>query len=328
MSRYIQRSAYRTFNAYKWRCFSTQSFAFKEMTHPIKPSAQILRHLQFTQRIPFQEGLEIQEKLVRANLDIKDIQSKIERKLIQLDEEHKGTATINDSEKKILDNIMAMKPNPIILTFEFEPTYTGGKRIKKTMTPDQIACYESFIPETQKNNPKPRFVQVERGGQVTFHGPGQIVIYIILDLKTFHNFPAKCLVSCIEQATIKTLMDTKMSNDSGKSLNLDAVTTKETGVWVENGKKKIASIGVHVRRSITSHGVAINVNTDLSYMNNFEMCGLKSTSTTSVKEQQPDAHVDVQSIAISFVKEMTKLLGIKTLERMQIDDINTLKNNQ
>ncbi|QID86809.1 Lipoyl ligase [Saccharomyces pastorianus] len=177
-------------------------------------------------------------------------------------------------------------------------------------------------------NPKPRFVQVERGGQVTFHGPGQIVIYIILDLKTFHNFPAKCLVSCIEQATIKTLMDTKMSNDSGKSLNLDAVTTKETGVWVENGKKKIASIGVHVRRSITSHGVAINVNTDLSYMNNFEMCGLKSTSTTSVKEQQPDAHVDVQSIAISFVKEMTKLLGIKTLERMQIDDINTLKNNQ
>lgn len=297
------------------------------MTHPIKPSAQILRHLQFTQRIPFQEGLEIQEKLVRANLDIKAIQSKIERKLIQLDEEYKGTATINDNEKKILDNILAMKPNPIILTFEFEPTYTGGKRIKKTMTPDQIARYESFIPETQKNNPKPRFVQVERGGQVTFHGPGQIVIYIILDLKTFHNFPAKCLVSCIEQATIQTLMNTKMNNDSGKPLNLDAVTTKETGVWVENGKKKIASIGVHVRRSITSHGVAINVNTDLSYMNNFEMCGLKNTLTTSVKEQQPDAHVDVQSIAIGFVKEMTKLLGIKTLERMQIDDISTLKNN-
>lgn len=45
---------------------------------------------------------------------------------------------------------MAMKPNPIILTFEFEPTYTGGKRIKKTMTPDQIAAYESFIPETQR----------------------------------------------------------------------------------------------------------------------------------------------------------------------------------
>ncbi|CAI4035149.1 hypothetical protein SMKI_12G2940 [Saccharomyces mikatae IFO 1815] len=328
MSRYIQQSVCRTFNAYRRQCFSVYSFALKEMTHPIKPSAQTLRHLQFTQRIPFQEGLDIQENLVRANLDIKDIQSKIERKLIQLDEEYKGTVKINDNEKKILDKVMAMKPNPIILTFEFEPTYTGGKRIKKSMTSSQITAYENFVPERQKDNPRAKFIQVERGGQVTFHGPGQIVIYIILDLKTFQSFPAKCLVSCIEQATIKTLKNTKMGNNTNKTLDLDALTTKETGVWVENGEKKIASIGIHVRRSITSHGVAINVNTDLSYMNNFEMCGLKNTPTTSIMEQRSDAAVDVQSIAISFVKEMTKLLGIKTLERMQIDDINTLRANQ
>ncbi|EJS42692.1 lip2p [Saccharomyces arboricola H-6] len=327
MSRYIQQIAYKSLNVCKRRSFNTHSLTFKEMTHPIKSSARTLRHLQFTQRILFQEGLEVQEKLVRANLDIKDIQSKIERKLIQFDEEYKGTATINDSEKRILDNVMTMKPNPIVLTFEFEPTYTGGKRIKKTMTPSQIAAYESFIPEIQKNNPKPKFVQVERGGQVTFHGPGQVVIYIILDLKTFYNFPAKCFVSCIERATIETLKNTKMSNDSSEPLNLDASTTKETGVWVENGKKKIASVGIHVRRSITSHGVAINVDTDLSYMNNFEMCGLKNTPTTSIKEQRPNAVVDAQSIAINFVKEMTKLLGIKTLERMQIDDIGSLKNS-
>ncbi|CAI7150412.1 CPS_collapsed_G0003430.mRNA.1.CDS.1 [Saccharomyces cerevisiae] len=197
---------------------------------------------------------------------------------------------------------MAMKPNPIILTFEFEPTYTGGKRIKKTMTPDQIAAYESFIPETQR----------------TTHDQ---------NLKTFQSFPAKCLVSCIEQATIRTLKNTKMCDDTDKPLNLDAMTTKDTGVWVENGKKKVASVGIHVRRSITSHGVAINVNTDLSYMNSFEMCGLKNTLTTSIMEQRPDAVVNVQSVAISFVKETTKLLGIKTLERMQIDDVNILKKN-
>ncbi|CAI4645441.1 BFH_collapsed_G0037650.mRNA.1.CDS.1 [Saccharomyces cerevisiae] len=327
MSRCIRQSVCTNFNVCRRQCFSTYASVLKEMTHPIKPSAQTLRHLQFTQRIPFQKGLEIQETLVRANLDIKDIQSKIERKLIQLDEEYKGTATINDNEKRILDKVMAMKPNPIILTFEFEPTYTGGKRIKKTMTPDQIAAYESFIPETQKDNPRPKFVQVERGGQVTFHGPGQIVIYIVLDLKTFQSFPAKCLVSCIEQATIRTLKNTKMCDDTDKPLNLDAMTTKDTGVWVENGKKKVASVGIHVRRSITSHGVAINVNTDLSYMNSFEMCGLKNTLTTSIMEQRPDAVVNVQSVAISFVKEMTKLLGIKTLERMQIDDVNILKKN-
>ena len=57
------------------------------------------------------------------------------------------------------------------------------------------------------------------------------------------------------------------------------------------------------------------------------MCGLKNTLTTSIMEQRPDAVVNVQSVAISFVKEMTKLLGIKTLERMQIDDVNILKKN-
>lgn len=62
-------------------------------------------------------------------------------------------------------------------------------------------------------------------------------------------------------------------------------------------------------------------------MNSFEMCGLKNTLTTSIMEQRPDAVVNVQSVAISFVKEMTKLLGIKTLERMQIDDVNILKKN-
>ena len=73
---------------------------------------------------------------------MKQLQSKISRKLAQLEEENVG-ATVNQHEQAILNSILEMKPNPVVLTFEFEPTYTGGKRIKKTITPEQLVAYEN-----------------------------------------------------------------------------------------------------------------------------------------------------------------------------------------
>ncbi|CCC69272.1 hypothetical protein NCAS_0C02820 [Naumovozyma castellii] len=286
-------------------------------TYPIDESAKTIRHLQFKNRIPFEKGLRIQEKLARVQLDMKDIHSKIQKKLTDLQKEHVN-ATINENEKKIIDNILAMKPNPIVLTFEFEPTYTGGKRVKKVITKEQMAAFEEFVPLEQKKNPKPKFVQVERGGQITFHGPGQMVAYIIMDLKSFHDYPAKCLVSDIEQATINTLENIPIGEEK---LHLKTMRTENTGVWTKTGGK-IASLGIHVRRSITTHGVAINVNPDLSYLNSFEMCGLSNAKATSIKDQVPDANITVEDVAITFVKELAKLLGVKRVERMQADDIN------
>lgn len=299
--------------------FSTKSSALKMKTHPVEKSANVIKHLQFTGRLPFQKGLNIQEKFVRAQLDIKQLHAKIRRRLVKLYEDNVG-AEVNEHETMIIDNILSMKPNPIILTFEFEPTYTGGKRIKKSITPEQITKYETFTPLKQAGNVAPKFVQVERGGQITFHGPGQMVAYIIMDLKSFQDFPAKCLVSSIETATISALKNTKIDNGE-HLLNLDAKITDQTGVWVTDAEK-IASIGVHVRRSICSHGVAINVCPDLSYMNNFEMCGLPDTKTTSVQEQKPAANVTVQDIAISFVNEFAKNMGVHTVERVQLDDLD------
>ncbi|KAL3234414.1 hypothetical protein RNJ44_03176 [Nakaseomyces bracarensis] len=294
---------------------------------PIDESSNTLRHLQFTPRMSFEDGLAIQEKFVKAQLDIKELQSKIKRRVAEIEDQYEN-ASINENEQKILDQIMSMKPNPLLLTFEFDPTYTGGKRVKKTITDQQIQAFENFVPEVQKNNPKPKFVQVERGGQITYHGPGQLVAYIILDLKTFKDFPAKCLVAAIEQSTINALKHTTL-NEKGDKLDLDAFVTENTGVWTSTNKK-IASIGIHVRRSITSHGVAVNIDTDLSYMKRFEMCGLKDSIPTSIRNENPNAHVSVQQFAIEYGKQLAKVLGIQTIERMQImeDDLkNMLEKN-
>ncbi|SCU96728.1 LAFA_0G07778g1_1 [Lachancea sp. 'fantastica'] len=287
-------------------------------TFPLEDSSRVLRHLEFTKRLPFEKGIRIQESFVRAQLDMKHLQSKIDRKLAQLQTEHPGT-TLNQHEQWILKNISEMKPHPMVLTFEFEPTYTGGKRSKKAVSPEDIARFENFVPQQRGDQQRPKFVQVERGGQVTFHGPGQVVAYLILDLKSFNNFPAKCLVSAIEDSTISAL---NKIPDGARNTNLGIAATKtaETGVWI-NEQQKIASIGIHVRRSITSHGVCINVEPDLSYMNNFVMCGLQDSRATSIREQRPESKCTTHDVAVRFVNELSKKLGIATVERIQLDDI-------
>ncbi|SCU81726.1 LADA_0C00716g1_1 [Lachancea dasiensis] len=298
---------------------SSSSCSGKATTFPVEESSRALRHLEFVKPMNFEKGLKIQEHFVRAQLDMKHLTSKIDRKLRELEVEHPG-AVINEHEELILKNILQMKPNPVVLTFEFDPTYTGGKRSKKDVTPEEIAIFESFVPKTQIDNPPPRFVQAERGGQVTFHGPGQVVAYVILDLKSFNAFPAKCLVSAIEDSTISTLRKVP-GGQNGTALGLEARKTSETGVWI-NEEEKIASIGIHVRRSITSHGVCINVNPDLSYMNGFVMCGLQGTKATSVLDQLPQSSCSTHDVAVMFANELARKLGIETVERIQLDDID------
>lgn len=314
-------------NALKIRCLqfgavlrrvSTKSCDSQaKKTRPIDDSAKVLRHLHFSKQLPFEKGIKIQERFVKAQLDIRELHSKVKRQIALLHQEN-ADAMLNENESMIVDRIMDMKPNPIVLTFEFQPTYTGGKRIKKSITQEQISNYEEFCPQIQKNNMKPKFVQVERGGQVTFHGPGQVVAYIILDLKTFKDFPAKCFVSSIETATINALKNIK-GHHSNDVLGLAAEKTDQTGVWVDD--KKIASIGVHVRRSITSHGVCINVCPDLSYLNSFEMCGISESLATSIQEQCPASSVTTEDVAVGFVNELAKVIGIDTVERASLEDL-------
>ena len=116
-------------------------------------------------------------------------------------------------------------------------------------------------------------IQTQRGGDVTYHGPGQLVAYPIINLKK-KKIGVKNYISMIEKLISNILIDYNLEPQIQK---------EETGVWVQD--KKIASIGIHVTRGVTMHGLAINVNTDLSYFDNIISCGIQGVKMTSLDKE-------------------------------------------
>src|SRR5579871_2902673 len=112
------------------------------------------------------------------------------------------------------------------------------------------------------------FYPTDRGGDITYHGPGQLVGYPIVDLREWKR-DVGAYVRAVEQVIIETLADYGIGGDRIAGL---------TGVWVDG--RKIAAIGVHLSRWVTSHGFALNVNTDLSYFQYIVPCGLTKPVTS------------------------------------------------
>ena len=122
------------------------------------------------------------------------------------------------------------------------------------------------------------FFQTNRGGDITFHGPGQLVVYPIFDLDNFFTDIHKYL-RFLEEAVILTLKDygIESSRSSG-----------ETGVWLEVGTpfaRKICAMGVRASRWVTMHGLALNINTDLKYFNHIIPCGIQGKGVTSLQKE-------------------------------------------
>jgi lipoyl(octanoyl) transferase len=126
------------------------------------------------------------------------------------------------------------------------------------------------------------FYPTDRGGDVTYHGPGQLVGYPILDLREWRR-DVGAYVRAIEQTIIDTLAD--YSIEAGR-------IPKLTGVWV--GERKIAAIGVHLSRWVTSHGFALNVRTDLSYFQYIVPCGLTKPVASMA---QLGVHASVEEVS-------------------------------
>ena len=124
--------------------------------------------------------------------------------------------------------------------------------------------------------------EVERGGDVTFHGPGQLVGYPILDLGGYRR-DLHWYLRTLEQALIDALarLDIPAERKPGY-----------TGVWTSRGTRKIASIGVHVKQWVTSHGFALNVTTDLSQFDRIVPCGIAGVVMTSVERERGDGRGD------------------------------------
>ncbi|HHL32363.1 MAG TPA: lipoyl(octanoyl) transferase LipB [Oceanospirillales bacterium] len=136
-------------------------------------------------------------------------------------------------------------------------------------------------------------IQVDRGGQVTYHGPGQIVIYPLIDLKR-HKMGIKALVNGIEEALIQT-MQAYGINAKRKE--------KAPGVYVEG--KKIASLGLRVRKGCTFHGLAFNIRMDLEPFLRINPCGYAGLEVTQLSALNPSVEFDkVQELLISKLCEI------------------------
>ncbi len=142
--------------------------------------------------------------------------------------------------------------------------------------------------------------EVERGGDVTFHGPGQLVGYPILDL-TRHRPDLHWYLRALEGAVIDALGALGIAAERRTGL---------TGVWTGGGIRKIASIGVHVKRWITFHGFALNVTTDLSFFDLIVPCGISGVAMTSVARELGRTDGDLEAeTAGAVVAALGRTLG-------------------
>lgn len=188
--------------------------------------------------------------------------------------------------------------NHFLCFFEHFPVYTVGVR-ERLYLKDEEERLKSLGAD---------FFRVKRGGLITFHGPGQLVAYPIFNLKGLNLkkqnsvkfIGVRKFVDLIEQATIDLLIN---------NFNiLNVSRTKDSGVWV-NDHKKIAAIGIQVSSGYTSHGLALNCNTDLRWFNNIVPCGLEGKYVTSIT-QEVGLIVEVKDILDFFCKSFESTFQI------------------
>ncbi len=186
-----------------------------------------------------------------------------------------------------------LKTQNYFLLCEHPPVYTLGKSGSKDnvlMTDDELQANDIA------------FFNTNRGGDITFHGPQQIVGYPILDLENYYTDIGKYLRS-LEEVIILTIAEYGIKGGRSKG---------ETGVWIDadipGKERKICAIGVRCSRWITMHGFAMNVNTDLSYFNNIIPCGIQNKEVTSV-EKEIGAAADYEEVKEKLKKNFEKVFN-------------------
>ncbi|MCH8831547.1 MAG: lipoyl(octanoyl) transferase LipB [Chloroflexi bacterium] len=176
------------------------------------------------------------------------------------------------------------QPNTLLL-LEHSPVYTKGRLSK----PEHILLSDEELRQKGIG-----VYEADRGGQVTFHGPGQLVAYPVVDLREWGG-PVK-YVRTLERIIVDSLADFKITAET-----IDGIT----GVWVDGAK--IAAIGVKISRGVAYHGFAINVTTDLSYYSHIVPCGITDRPVTSMAEvlgEDVDMAMAQYSLAYQFGKGM------------------------
>ena len=212
-----------------------------------------------------------------------DKQEKIFKKIID--------TKIDNRKKKKFD-----QTENYILTCSHPHVYTLGRSGDE----DNLLIDKNFI---KKENLS--FYKINRGGDITYHGPGQIVIYPILDLENFFTDIHKYL-RLLEESVILTLKELKI-----KAGRVDGLT----GVWVNQGSsspKKICAMGVKTSRWVTMHGLALNVNTDLKYFKNIIPCGIQGKDVTSI-DKEINYKISSDDVEKLLIKNLSDTFKFKIL---------------
>ena len=147
------------------------------------------------------------------------------------------------------------------------------------------------------------FYKINRGGDITYHGPGQIVGYPIIDLENFFTDIHKYL-RLLEEVIIRTLADYGIKGERSEG---------ETGVWLDVGTpfaRKICAMGVRASRWVTMHGFALNVNTDLGYFDNIIPCGIRGKAVTSLNVELSKEKVDTEEVKRYILKHFEEIFGV------------------
>jgi len=207
--------------------------------------------------------------------------------LLILDLGRKDYKEVWDLQKKIHERRVEEKIPDTMILVEHNPVITMGKAGKQS---------NLLWPLDLLKERGVQYYEIERGGDVTYHGPGQLIGYPIFNVRD--GFAGiKPFINAIEKAIIAMLADFSITGMKKE---------KMIGVWTEKGK--ICSIGIAVRRWISFHGFALNVNTDLGYFDLIVPCGLKNVAMTSM-EQILDKAVPLDGVRKSLIANFGKIFN-------------------
>jgi lipoyl(octanoyl) transferase len=202
-------------------------------------------------------------------------------------------------QKEIFRRRVNSEIEDVLFLLEHPSTYTLGK----TADRENLKSSEVFLRSNQIS-----VYDIDRGGDITYHGPGQIVGYPVIDLSYWQKDTHKYL-RALEEVIIRTCAEYDLPCERNP---------KYTGVWINDSK--IAAIGIKVSRWVTMHGFAFNINPDLNLFDGIIPCGIKDKSVTSLNKEL-NIELDISEVKGKLVKHFKEIFNYSNVESRDMEEI-------
>jgi lipoyl(octanoyl) transferase len=197
-------------------------------------------------------------------------------------------AKIWDLQRKLQQKVIEERRHSFLILTQHPPVITLGKS----------GTYQNLLLSKEQLQQKNiQFFEIDRGGDITYHGPGQLIGYPILDLEKFKK-DIHWYLRQLEQSIIETLEEFALHPKRIKEL---------TGVWINN--KKICAIGIKTTRWVTMHGFALNITTDLNAFQTIIPCGIQDKGITSLAELAGNK-ITMEEVIKIFLQKFSKVFGV------------------